>query len=54
MDTLGPIKCVLIREVSSFQGVNSTYLHVHVYEVGTWPSILIREVSLIQGCPLIL
>ncbi len=30
-DTLGPIKCVLIREVSSFQGVNNTYLH----EVGT-------------------
>ncbi len=30
-DTLGPIKCVLIREVSSFQGANNTYL----YEVGT-------------------
>ncbi len=47
-DTLGPIKCVLIREMSSFQGVNNT----HLYEFGTWSSILIREVSLIQGCPL--
>ncbi len=37
-DTLRPIKCVLIREVSSFQGANNTYL----YEVG---SVLIREVS---------
>ncbi len=25
MDTLGPIKCVLIREVSSFQGANNIY-----------------------------
>ncbi len=40
-DTLGPIKCVLIREVSSFQGATNTYL----YEVGTWSSVLIREVS---------
>ncbi len=48
MDTLGPLKCVLIREVSSFQGANNTYL----YEVGTWSSVMIREVSLIQGCPL--
>ncbi len=47
-DTFGPIKCVLIREVSSFQGANST----HIYEVGTWASVLIREVSLIQGRPL--
>ncbi len=44
-DTLGPMKCVLIREVSSFQGVNTTYL----YEVGTWSSVLIREVSLINS-----
>ncbi len=29
-DTLGPIQCVLIWEVSSFQGANNTYL----YEVG--------------------
>ncbi len=36
------------REVSSFQWVNNTYL----YEVGTWSSVLIREVSLIQGYPL--
>ncbi len=47
-DTLGLIKCVLIREVSSFQGANNTYL----YEFGTWLSVLIREVSLNQGCPL--
>ncbi len=47
-DTLGPIKCVLISEMSSFQGANSTYK----YEVGTWSSVLIREVSLIQRCPL--
>ncbi len=26
-------------------------MHVY-YEVGTWSSVLIREVSLIQGCPL--
>ena len=30
------------------QGANNTYL----YEVGTWSSVLIREVSLFQGCPL--
>ncbi len=46
-DILGPIKRVLLREVSSFQGANYTYL----YEVGTWSSVLIRGVSLIQGCP---
>ncbi len=34
-DTLG------IGEVSSFQGENITYL----YEVGTWSSVLIRDVS---------
>ncbi len=44
-DNLGPIKCVRIREVSSFQGVNST----HLYEVGTWSSVLSKEVSLIQS-----
>ena len=26
-DTLGPLRCVLIREVFSFQGVNNTYLY---------------------------
>ena len=31
-DTLGPLQCVLIGGVSSFQGANNTYLH----EVGTW------------------
>jgi len=30
-DTLGTLRCVLNREVSSFQGVNNTYL----YGVGT-------------------
>ncbi len=44
-DTLGPIKCVLIREVSSFQGANNTYLH----KVGTWSSVLIREVSTVHS-----
>ena len=39
---------VLIREVSSFQGANNTYL----YGVGTWSSVLIKEVSSFQGCPL--
>ena len=47
-DTLGPLKCVLVREVSSFQGANITYL----YRVGTWSSVLIREVSAFQRCPL--
>ena len=45
---IGPLKCVLIRGVSSFQGANNTYL----YEVGTWSSVLIREVSSFQRCPL--
>jgi len=40
-DTLGPLKCVLIRGVSSFQGANNTYL----CEVGAWSIVLIREVS---------
>ena len=48
MDTLGPLKCVLIRGVSSFQGANNAYL----YEVRTGSSVLIREVSSFQGCPL--
>ena len=47
-DAFGPLKCVLIRGVSSFQGANNTYL----YEVGTWSSVLTREVSSFQGCPL--
>ena len=44
-DTLGPLKRVLIREVSPFQGLgdNNTYL----YGFGT--CVLIREVYLIQG-----
>jgi len=41
MDTIRPLKCVIITEVSSFQGVNNTYL----YEVGIWLSILISKVS---------
>ena len=47
-DILGSLKCVLIEEVSSFRGVNNTFL----YEVGTWSSVLIRDVSSFQGCPL--
>jgi len=47
-NTLGPLKCVLVREMSSFQGVNNTYL----YKVGTWSSVLMREVSSFQGCSL--
>ena len=47
-DTIGLLNCVLIREVSSFQGVNNTYL----YGVGTWSGVLIREVSSFQRCPL--
>ena len=47
-DTIGLLNCVLIREVSSFQGVNNTYL----YEVGTWSGVLIRGVSSFQRCPL--
>ncbi len=38
-DALGPMKFALIRVVSSFQGANI------LYEVGTWSSVLIREVS---------
>ncbi len=45
------MKCVLIREVSSFRGaINHTYMYL--YEVETWLSVLIWEVSLIQRCPL--
>ncbi len=44
-DTLGSMKCV---QIASFQGANNTYLYV----VGTWSSVLIGEVSLIEGCPL--
>ncbi len=47
----GPIQCVLIREVSSFQGENNTC--IYLYEVRTWSSVLSREVSLINsGVPL--
>ena len=48
-DTLGPLVCVLIRGVSSFQGANNTYL----CEVGTWSSVLIREVSFKRGSPVV-
>jgi len=41
-------KMVLIREVSSFQGANNAYL----YGVGTWSSVLIREVFSFPGFPL--
>ena len=44
-DTLGLLKCVLIREVSSFQGANITYL----YGVGTWSSVRVSEVSFKRG-----
>ncbi len=44
-DNLGPIKCVLIRELSS--------QYIYIYEVGSWSSVLIREMSLIQGYLLI-
>ena len=47
VDTIEPLKCVLIREVSSFQGANNTHLYV-----GIWSSVLIREVSPFQGSPL--
>jgi len=45
---LGPLKCVLIGEVSSFRGVNNTYL----YEFETWSNVLIRDVSSYHGYPL--
>ncbi len=32
-------------EVSSFQGANNT----HLFELGTWSSVLIREVSFKRG-----
>ncbi len=35
-----------------FQGANNR--HLCIYRVGTWSSVLIREVSLIEGCPLTL
>ncbi len=43
-DTLGPIKYVLIRKVSSFQGTNN----IHSYEVGTWSSVLCPDLG---RCP---
>ena len=45
MDTTGPRKCVLIREVSSFQRLICT----QKYTIGTSETVLIREVSLFQG-----
>ncbi len=39
------MKCDLIREVSSFQGANNTYL----YEGGTWSSVLNSGVSFKRG-----
>ena len=47
MDPRGLLKFVLIKGVSSFKGPNNTYL----YEVGTWSSVLNKEVSSFQGCP---
>jgi len=40
---IGPLKCVLIREVSS----NTDML----YEAGTWSSDLFREVTCLGRCP---
>ena len=42
---LGPVKSVLIGEVSLFQGLINT----HLYCIGTQKSVLIIEVSLFQG-----
>ena len=42
---LGPVKSVLIREVSLFQGLNYT----HLYCVETRKSVLVREVFAFQG-----
>ena len=47
MDTRGTKICVLISEVSLFQGEN-----MYLYKVGTWSSVLINQVSLFQRCPL--
>ncbi len=47
-NVLGPIKCALIREGGVLISGDK------LYEVGTWSSVLIREVSLIQWCPLTL
>ena len=51
-DTLGPLKYVQIREESSFQGTNNTYLH----GVGTWSrvGVLISQVSFRRGSTVIL
>ena len=45
MDTTGPRKCVLTREVSLFPEVD-------LYTIGTSETLLIREASLFQRCPL--
>ena len=42
---LVPVKSVLIREVSLFQGLNYT----HLYCVGTRKSVLIKEIFAFQG-----
>ena len=47
-DTLGPLKCVLIREVSSFH-FRGKIIHIYM-KLGAWSSVLIREVSSFQGC----
>ena len=48
VDTTGPRKCVLIREVSLFQRLICT----QKYAIGTSETILSREVSLFESCPL--
>ena len=40
-DPLEPLKCVLIRKTSSFQGVKNTYL----CDVWTWSSVLRTELK---------
>ena len=46
-DTLGTAKHVLISEVSTFQ----VKFYINLYLAGTHNSVLIKEVSLFQGCP---
>ncbi len=51
-DSLGPMKCVLIEEVSSFQGANNTYLQWNLSNtdtLGPIKCVLIEEVSSFQG-----
>ncbi len=48
METLGPMKCVLIREVSSFQGANNTYPGIYMKLGLGQVSCMIRKMSLIR------